>query len=697
MIETLAPVLKRLLVSGKGKPVSGIDPAEQFRPAEKDPCSVARNINAAFLLMMSDPASPAAERARGFVDTAGSDEKWAPLVEFYRFCIAAAGAEIEERSVRDDAFRSSLEALRELCSRKEQAVDRNDLLEALYRVFFPEGSFASRDRKASIADLREKRRVTVTSLNENPVRNPAREILFTANALITVPPDGVDPGSLDVSPAIKKDLAKILEEEQLFWYDHPVPVGTPPDGNEVIYGLERLDEALEYEAAQGNMGEDETVDCAVSVTVTHNGLHRVARPYIEEELAGHGDIRRLRVHVFTETDTGRIIDEVLMPAAREFLGIDDPEPLKRVFGVDGRYGRHYSFLKAIAPFWKIFISDSISATFKIDLDQVFPQGALKRETGSTAFGHFMSPLWGARGTGSDGRPVSLGFLAGALVNEKDFGESLFTPDVAFPDSEPYGDEMIFHSRLPQALSTEAEMAARYGGTGGLDGKSSCIQRIHVTGGTNGILVDPLRKYRPFAPTFIGRAEDQSYLLSVLYREQDGAVLRYVHRDGLIMRHDKEAFAGEAIEAAKIGKLIGDYIRILLFSWYAEALPWPVERIKDAVDPFTGCFISYLPVSVVFLRFCLKTAAFYEKGDEQDGREFSLEGAERILELLKEKETNPGFVRDMYEYEKKGWDLYYDILDAVEKKIREGDGRARELAEQAKGIVAECRLKFNSGS
>merc|ERR1740121_428891 len=96
--------------------------------------------------------------------------------------------------------------------------------------------------------------------------------------------------------------------------------------------------------------------------------------------------------------------------------------------------------------------------------------------------------------------------------------------------------------------------------------ADAIQRIHVTGGTNGILVDYLFKYRPFSPSWIGRAEDQSYLFSTFARK--GPKLGYVHKPGLIMRHDKECFAMEAMEAARIGKMVGDYERMLLFSEYA---------------------------------------------------------------------------------------------------------------------------------
>ena len=93
-------------------------------------------------------------------------------------------------------------------------------------------------------------------------------------------------------------------------------------------------------------------------------------------------------------------------------------------------------------------------------------------------------------------------------------------------------------------------------------------------------------------------------------------LRYVHKDGLVMRHDKHAFAGEAIRSARIGKLVGDYIRILMFSCYARVLPWSVKKTKDLIDPFTGCFVSYMPFTVVSLRFALKIASFLKKANRK---------------------------------------------------------------------------------
>ncbi len=89
--------------------------------------------------------------------------------------------------------------------------------------------------------------------------------------------------------------------------------------------------------------------------------------------------------------------------------------------MDGAYGRHYTFLKAVTALWQVLVDPDVRGTFKIDLDQVFPQAELVAETGASAFEHLETPLWGALGVDPDGRELELGMIAGALVNERDIG------------------------------------------------------------------------------------------------------------------------------------------------------------------------------------------------------------------------------------------------------------------------------------
>ena len=284
-------------------------------------------------------------------------------------------------------------------------------------------------------------------------------------------------------------------------------------------------------------------------------------------------------------------------------------------------------------------------------------------------------------------------LAGALVNEKDIARGLFTPDVTRPSSIPAGEAVAFFNRLPMALSIEAEMMTRYtGAAGNPDGQNNCLHRIHVTGGTNGILVDALRRHRPFTPTFIGRAEDQAYLLSVLFA--GSAPLRYVHSAGLIMRHDKEAFAGLAIEAAKVGRFVGDLVRTLYFSHYVKTLPWPDDQVKQTIDPFTGCFASHIPTTLVALRLTLRVGELLADGDEEaraEALELMEMAADRLGPLIGRLTETPQALADELAEQRTGWDLFYDVLDALEKALAEGDQEAQALRDAALRVIQACQI------
>jgi hypothetical protein len=675
-------------------PFAKFDLSEQFDLHEEDNISISKKLNAAFLISLSGGPHPLYNKAVDYLDGLGSHPSWKKAVRFYRDGLQMVHSEISGKCFDDGNFEKDLNELYSWTVKPENSEKHKDTVEKIRRVFFPEGTDLYEDRDKKIDLLREKRKVNISRLNPSPVSDPAKEVLFTSNILITIPHASKGIDNIPVSSHLKQILNKVVREEQLYWYDHPIPVGTPPEQNEVLYGLEGLDRAVEFEKQRGTIGRDAKVTCVLSVSVTHEGLQGIVKQYLEDELRKEKNIRHLNVYVFTEADTLKLVEDILVPAADKFQVSKVHSLIYEVFGVDGEYGRHYSFLKAIAALWQVFIAPEIKGTFKIDLDQVFPQEELVGQSGLSALEHLKTPLWGAEGVDSEGNDVRLGMIAGALVNQKDIGKSLFTPDVTFPSDEINADELIFFSKFPQAVSTEAEMMTRYTDNE-IDGKKHCIQRIHVTGGTNGILIDLLRKFRPFTPTFIGRAEDQAYILSVL-SDGNNENLRYVHKDGLIMRHDKEAFAGEAIKMAATGKLIGDYIRILMFSYYARALPRPFKDIKKTIDPFTGCFVSRIPLTVVYLRFALKLASFFGENSEekdQQGFEFSQFGIKRLHETIKKLSAEPNPLIKQFDKEKQGWDIFYDVLDKAEENIGQNDSFALEMKEKVEVLVESCRINF----
>ncbi len=695
MIDTFRLVIKYMIGDETVEdPVSGIHISDQFHPEDLHNNNIEESINAAFLILSAGESHSLYDGAARFFTQMESMPEWKETVGFYRKGLELIASEVSGHIEKDSSFYSNMNDLIQNVLNTETKAGRNTPANKIQQLFFPEAKGLNTHPEKGITDLRNKRMVDIASLNRSPITDPVRQMVITSNILLTTPIGDADNLDSFMNSALSRTLESTMKEDQLFWYDHPIPVGIAAESNEILYGLEGLDRAVAFEKEQGTIEDELTLTCLLSVSVTHKGLQQIAKLYLEEELNKRKNIRHLDIYIFTEADTHAIITDILIPAAERCLDNRKPDPLHEVFGVDGEYGRHYSFLKAIAAFWQVFINTEIKGTFKIDLDQIFPQKDLVEQTGLSAFEHFKTPLWGAKGTDSNGNHVELGMIAGALVNQRDSEHSLFFPDVPFPSSEMKADDLVFCSTLPQAVSTEAEMMTRYTDNQP-DGKSRCIQRIHVTGGTNGILIDALRRHRPFTPSIIGRAEDQAYILSVLFNDRHD-MLRYVHKDGLIMRHDKEAFAVDAIKKAAIGKIIGDYIRILLFSFYGRALPWSLDTIKNEVGPFTGCFISKIPLTVVYLRFALKTASFFaEKTDvkKHQGQEFMKSGIRRLDETISylNQDSNP--LIDLYKKEKAGWDMFYDILDHTEIGLAHQDVFFSALKEKAFSMIKSCRVRI----
>ena len=690
-------IISCLVGDGPENGACGIDIVGQFQPEDNSRVAVPRNVNAAFLISLSGDGHSRYTAAVEYLEEMENDPLWTNLVTFYREGIHLLLNEFWDFCSSGNNGVERVEALiTKLSQQKESLSSSQTIQDDIWKLFHPEASDILNNKEHQEDILRGNRKIEITNLNHKPVKNVPREVVFTSNALITIPPAGKKYKDLGIKPDLWNALEEVVQEDQAFWYDHPVQMGVEPDRNEILYGLHHLSESLLYEKKLKNAGEEDELTVVLSASVTHEGLQGIVKEYIESELERSHDLPGLKVYLFTEAETASLIHEVLVPAANKYFSDikDSASLLREVVGVNGKYGRHYSFLKAVTAFWQVFVDPDKKATFKIDLDQVFPQEKLIGETGKSAFQHMMSPLWGAEGIDSHGNSVYLGMMAGALVNEEDAGTSLFTPDVTYPSPHFRGEDTIFCSKIPQALSTLSEMMTRYG-NGDIDGSNSCISRIHVTGGTNGILIDALRRYRPFTPVFIGRAEDQAYLLSALFSRDKEPALRYFHNDGLFMRHDKHAFAAEAIKAAEIGKIVGDYERILFFSDYARILSPEVDEIKSVIDPFTGSFVSPLSHNLAYLRLALKAANFFStKEEESEYKGFALveTGTRRLRASIQEVSMGDGNgLKERYRREQKAWDLYYDILDKIESALKEEDQFALELREKAEKLVLSARV------
>ena len=680
-MTALNPIIT-FLIQSQSPNAAPILPVELSKLSEdQDANALGQTLNEAFLILLAGEGHSKFSQAQTYLEKLATSPEWGDWAKFYLSSAQLIAAEIEHRCQQNPELKAKFQQAEAALAKN--ATDERAISEAIWAVLFPEGASIRDQENDRIAALREKRTVAIDKLNPNPIQHPAQQILFTSNVLLTTPLPSADLADFDAD--FKVQLSETSQEPQLYWYDHPIPIGVSAESNEILYGLKHFNHAVEFER-QRHPDEQGKADCVLSVSVTHKRLQTLGKQYLKQVLAANEPLEQLNIFAFTEADADALIQQVLLPIVEQCRLGDNAADLLTVFGVDGRYGRHYSFLKAIAALWHVLIDPEIRATFKIDLDQVFPQAELVDQTGSSAFEHFLTPLWGATGQDAEGKPIELGMIAGALVNQRDIHKGVFTPDVIFPDGALQPDEHVFFSKLPQALSTDAEMMTRYQRGTALDGDNACLQRIHVTGGTNGILVDSLRRFQPFTPSFIARAEDQAYLLSTLGQPER---LGYAHASGLIMRHDKEGFAQEAIAMAKVGKQIGDYLRILMFSAYAEALPQEVDQIKNIVDPFTGCFISRLPATVALLRLTLKVATLFNQGKPEEAMEFMRTGIPQLREGLEFTQGQPSGLQTVYKQEQQGWHLFYSCLEGVEKALQAGEDWALSVQSAAKQIVADC--------
>jgi hypothetical protein len=636
----------------------------------------------------ADPGSPTRDRAVRELEQWARDTKWREVAWLF-----LRGADIIETEVADaprleQDWHDRLSQLASALGASGTPSKDGDLIEYFWRVFMPDAVGVKDHWEDRIRELRLRRTVDVESLCSEPVGRPARELLWTSNVLLTVPDPNVRPGDLHLGASLRRSLESIDPGEQKYWYDHPVRIGVAPEGNEILYGLRGIAEMLRFEKNRGTADPADRLQVALSVSLTHPGLESLAREYVQGLLAQANGISGLDLYVFTEADTRRLVEELLSPAARLFgLEGDQPEFFTGIFGVDGPYARHYNFLKAISALWQVVRDPALKATFKFDLDQVFPQERLVRELDRSTFELLRTPLWGATGKDQDGNPVELGMIAGALVNESDIHRGLFTPDVTLPGLPLPADRWIFPTQVPQALSTAAEMMTRYGHDGPLDGAQRCLSRFHVTGGTTGIRVDALRRFQPFAPSRISRAEDQAYVMAVLY-QPGPPYLRYAHVPGLIMRHDKHGLIDEAIQNAAAGKTVGDYERMILFSNYARALPWSWEETRTPLRPFTGSFIQPAPVTTALLAFALKVSSL--KGD-WEVEHYLRVGSRKLVSLVRHLQVNPDWLRHSYQEEQAAWSAYYEILARLEATLQRESADAQRFSGRATDILEATRV------
>ena len=76
---------------------------------------------------------------------------------------------------------------------------------------------------------------------------------------------------------------------------------------------------------------------------------------------------------------------------------------------------------------------------------------------------------------------------------------------------------------------------------------------------------------------------------------------------------------------------------------------------------------------------------------RDGLKLTRLAAERLETLIRMLDKTPNPLIARYREEKRGWDLFYDVLDRIEEGKGRGDAFAVSLGQKARELVKRCRV------
>ncbi len=138
--------------------------------------------------------------------------------------------------------------------------------EAIWRAFFPQAVGIRGHEEERIAELRARRTVEIERLAPDPISDPAREVLFTSNVLLTVPDAATDIDALPYPADLRAAIRRLPRRAAALLVRPPHPDRRRARRQRVAVRPAR--------AGCGHRGGGPAgrVTCLLSVSVTHDGL-----------------------------------------------------------------------------------------------------------------------------------------------------------------------------------------------------------------------------------------------------------------------------------------------------------------------------------------------------------------------------------------------------------------------------------------
>ncbi|MGD1973665.1 MAG: hypothetical protein PVG73_06310, partial [Desulfobacterales bacterium] len=201
------------------------------------------------------------------MDKFAASPRWKDWARFYLNGAQLMASELEQYCLQDPQLKAKIQEVETFLA--GNPTDENEIAEKIWSVLFPEGAGIRGHEDECTNALKEKRTLTISKVNPDPIQHPAKQILFTTNVLLTTPNPSANLSEYD--PDFKTELSEASQEPQSFWYDHPIPVGVSAESNEILYGLKNFNQAVKVDC-QRRSEKTSKVNFVLSVSVTHSRL-----------------------------------------------------------------------------------------------------------------------------------------------------------------------------------------------------------------------------------------------------------------------------------------------------------------------------------------------------------------------------------------------------------------------------------------
>ncbi len=410
------------------------------------------------------------------------------------------------------------------------------------------------------------------------------QVVIQLNALYTMP----ESIPSDINKDIAAELKKHSENygQKIADYDHPVPIFSFEKEHELIFCLKELDRDIAFEKSIGYFTPDARLPVAVSISVTHKNLDRLAELWVRL------CIKKCRFHhlkiLLLSEGTVNLIKRNLLKRSFE------------VFSVQGKYASHFNALKYV----QLLLEKAygIRAGFKLDTDEGVRSRDLYRATGRSWFQTLCHGYWGGQARDWRGKRVHLGENIGEYVNSSDITALGFDKALREPDVKPPGSHISLDIFFNKAFA-HSRATALYNR---FDRLEDFISHPVVKGGGFGIDNEGLRRFIPFTLSCVGRAEDQEFYFYGLSKG-----LRGIFHPDLRIAHYKTRFSS-AESKTEAQRFVGDMYRLVLFSYLVELL-----GIKEDVDPMPGIFAGMLAFCQAFFNLVYRAYVYSIQGRQEN--------------------------------------------------------------------------------